>query len=135
MSRNCTSGGAWAPVNIHACPLMILIQISQEVMTLTNSNVMFIFFKVSKIQSGNTNLTSQEENELINAVTKVVINATQQSNESLLTSDVVNINTILDSSINILTGNIQDTNISNPFLETVSYDDRVCMYSYHALLH
>ena len=38
----------------------------------------------------------------------------------LTTSDVITINNIVDISIVILTSNIGDTSITNPFLETVS---------------
>ena len=38
----------------------------------------------------------------------------------LTTSDVITINNIIDISIVILTSNIGDTSITNPFLETVS---------------
>lgn len=66
-----------------------------------------------------TNITSQEENYIVNEVINEVNNITA-NDTTLISSDVVVINSIVESSISILSNNVGQSNITNPFLETVS---------------
>lgn len=67
---------------------------------------------------GISNLTSQEEVIVVNDVISEINNVT--ANDTLVSSDIVVINNIVETSISILTENIGHSNITNPFLETVS---------------
>ena len=76
-----------------------------------------LFLQLKNIASDNANFTAQEQNDIVNNITQNIVNVTQTP---LTTSDVITINNIVDKSIVILTSNIGDNSITNPFLETVS---------------
>ena len=79
--------------------------------------IITLFLQLKNITSDNANFTAQEQNDVINNITQNIVNVTQTA---LTTSDVITINNIVDKSIVILTSNIGDKSITNPFLETVS---------------